>query len=93
MGYPDLRSVIYTVSQAAGLNTYQKLGFGQDGPVWMPRLFIARVPVAGYGLETATISGNLLSLLLQTGFYFASLAGYLGDRWQHLRPGPSRSRL
>ncbi len=50
--------------------------------VWMPRLFISRVETAGYSLETATISGNLLSLLFQTGFYFAILAGHLGDRWQ-----------
>jgi len=55
--------------------------------VWMPRLFIARVQAEGYPLETATISGNLLSLLFQTGFYFAILTGHLGDRWQRRRPG------
>jgi MFS family permease len=50
--------------------------------IWMPRLFIARVEAAGYSLETATMAGNLLSLLFQTGFYFTILAGHLGDRWQ-----------
>jgi MFS family permease len=33
------------------------------------------------------MSGNLLSLLFQTGFYFAILAGYLGDRRERRRPG------
>lgn len=60
--------------------TYGSLG-------WMPRLFIARVEAAGYSLETATMAGNLFSLLFQTGFYFAILGGHLGDRWQQRRPG------
>lgn len=60
--------------------------------VWMPRLFIARVEAAGYSLETATIAGNLYSLLFQTGFYFAIVAGHLGDRWQRRSPG-GRARL
>ena len=60
--------------------------------VWMPRLFIARVEAEGYSLETATISGNLYSLLFQTGFYFAILAGHIGDRWQRRNPG-GRARL
>ncbi len=55
--------------------------------VWMPRLFIARLEVIGYSLEIATMSGNLLSLLFQTGFYFAILAGYLGDRWEKRKLG------
>lgn len=59
---------------------------GYGSLVWMPRLFIARLESAGYSLETATMSGNLLSLLFQTGFYFAILAGHLGDRWQRRRP-------
>lgn len=60
--------------------------------VWLPRLFIARVEAEGYTLETATISGNLYSLLFQTGFYFAILAGYMGDRWQRRSLG-GRARL
>jgi MFS family permease len=60
--------------------------------VWMPRLFIARVEAAGYTLETATISGNLYSLLFQMGFYFAILTGHIGDRWQRRTPG-GRARL
>ena len=59
---------------------------GYGSLVWMSRLFIARVQVAGHSLETATISGNILSLFFQTGFYFAILAGYLGDRWQRRDP-------
>ncbi len=59
---------------------------GYGSLVWMPRLFIARVQAEGYSLETATMSGNFLSLLMQTGFYFAILAGYLGDRFQRWRP-------
>jgi MFS family permease len=54
--------------------------------IWMPRLFIARIEAAGYSLETATMAGNLLSLMFQVGFYFAILAGHLGDRWQRRRP-------
>lgn len=49
---------------------------------WMPRLFIARVEASGYSLETATVVGNLLSLIFQLGLYFAILAGFLGDLWQ-----------
>lgn len=59
------------------------VGYGSS--IWVPRLFIARVEAAGYSLETATMAGNLLSLLFQTGFYFAVLAGHLGDRWQRQR--------
>jgi len=61
--------------------------------VWMPRLFIARVEAAGYPLETATVAGNLFSLLFQTGFYFAIPAGYLGDRWQRRNPRRGRAWL
>lgn len=54
--------------------------------IWMPRLYIARVEALGYGLETATVVGNFLALLLQSGVYFAVLGGYLGDRWQRRSP-------
>jgi MFS family permease len=60
---------------------------GYGSLAWMPRLFIARLESAGYSLETATMSGNLFALLFQTGFYFAILAGHLGDRWQRRHPG------
>lgn len=60
--------------------------------VWMPRLFIARVEAEGYSLETATMSGNFYSLLFQTGFYFAVLAGHLGDKWQRRNLG-GRAKL
>ncbi|MEM7342921.1 MAG: MFS transporter, partial [Chloroflexota bacterium] len=59
---------------------------------WLSRLYIARVETMGYTLETATIAGNMLSLFFQSGFYFAILAGYLGDRWQQ-RDLAGRARL
>ncbi len=54
--------------------------------IWRSRLFIARLETAGYSLETATMVGNMLSLLFETGFYFAIVGGYLGDRWQRRNP-------
>lgn len=60
---------------------------GYGSWVWMSRLFIARLEASGHSLETATIAGNMLSLLFQTGFYFAILGGYLGDLWQQRQPG------
>ena len=60
--------------------------------VWLARLFIAKVEAGGYSLETATITGNMFSLLFETGFYFAILSGYLGDRWQRHNPR-GRARL
>ncbi len=60
--------------------------------VWMPRLFIAKLEIMGYSLEVATMSGNLLSLLFQTGFYFAILAGHIGDRWEGRKLG-GRAKL
>jgi MFS family permease len=54
--------------------------------VWRPRLFIARVEAEGYGLETATMVGNMLSLLFESGFYFGLVSGHAGDRWQRSNP-------
>lgn len=51
--------------------------------VWMPRLYIGRLQSIGYDLETATVAGNLLSLIFQSGLYAAILGGIIGDRWQH----------
>lgn len=50
--------------------------------VWMPRLYIGRLQSLGYDLETATVAGNLLSLIFQSGLYVAVLGGIIGDRWQ-----------
>jgi len=50
--------------------------------VWMPRLYIGRLQSMGYDLETATVAGNLLSLIFQMGLYAAILSGIVGDRWQ-----------
>lgn len=50
--------------------------------VWMPRLYIGRLQSLGYNLETATVAGNLLSLIFQMGLYAAILGGIWGDRWQ-----------
>jgi MFS family permease len=60
---------------------------GYGSWVWLSRLFIARLETSGHSLETATVAGNMLSLLFQTGFYSAILGGYLGDRWQQRHPG------
>jgi len=48
----------------------------------MPRLYIGRLQSLGYNLETATVAGNLLSLIFQMGLYAAILGGIWGDRWQ-----------
>ena len=56
--------------------------FAGGSLIWMPRLYIARVEALGYPLETATVVGNLLALLLQMGFYFAVVGGHWGDLWQ-----------
>jgi MFS family permease len=82
----DLRQIFTTRSNVwlilqAFVST---LAFGSL--IWRPRLFIARVESAGYDLETATIVGNMMSLLFETGFYFAVPAGHLGDRWQRRNP-------
>ena len=50
--------------------------------VWMPSFYISHLETLGYPLETATISGNILSLMMQLGLYASILGGYLGDRWQ-----------
>lgn len=54
--------------------------------VWMPRLIISRLEALGYGLETATIAGNLLAILFQLGLYTAVLGGLWGDWWQQRNP-------
>ncbi len=55
---------------------------GLGAQIWLPRLFISRIEVLGYGLETATVVGNFISLIFQVGVYGAILGGWLGDRWQ-----------
>lgn len=69
---------------------FYALAFGST--VWIPRWAVARVQAEGYGLETATIVGNLIIALLSLGGFTAVLSGGLGDRWQR-RNGKGRARL
>jgi MFS family permease len=55
---------------------------GLGAMIWLPRLFTAKVQAEGFGLETATVFGSTLSLVFQSGSYFAIPAGFLGDLWQ-----------
>jgi MFS family permease len=50
--------------------------------LWIPRWVIARVEAEGYGLETATVAGNMFVALFSLGAFTAVLSGYLGDRLQ-----------
>ncbi|MBX3056826.1 MAG: MFS transporter [Anaerolineae bacterium] len=54
--------------------------------LWIPRWAIARVQADGYGLETATIAGNMFVALFSLGAFTAVLSGYLGDKWQKRNP-------
>jgi MFS transporter, Spinster family, sphingosine-1-phosphate transporter len=56
------------------------LAFGST--VWIPRWAIARVQAEGYGLETATIVGNVFVILFNAGALLAIPAGHLADKWQ-----------
>jgi MFS transporter, Spinster family, sphingosine-1-phosphate transporter len=56
------------------------LAFGST--IWIPRWAIARVQAEGYGLETATVVGNIFVILFNAGALLAIPAGYLADRWQ-----------
>jgi MFS transporter, Spinster family, sphingosine-1-phosphate transporter len=56
------------------------LAFGST--LWIPRWAIARVQAEGYGLETATIVGNIFVLLFNAGVLLAIPAGHLADKWQ-----------
>lgn len=60
------------------------LAFGST--LWIPRWAIARVEVEGYGLETATVVGNMFVALFSLGAFTAVLSGHLGDRWQRRDP-------
>jgi MFS transporter, Spinster family, sphingosine-1-phosphate transporter len=50
--------------------------------LWIPRWAIARVQAEGYGLETATVVGNIFVILFNAGVFLAIPAGYLADKWQ-----------
>ncbi len=50
--------------------------------IWIPRWAIARVQAEGYGLETATIIGNLFVAMFSLGGFFSIVAGDMGDRLQ-----------
>lgn len=90
--WPDVRVILTKRSNLWLMAQAFAATLGYGSLVWMPRLFIARLEAGGHTLETATMAGNLYSLLFQTGFYFAILAGHLGDRWQRRLPG-GRAKL
>ena len=69
---------------------FAALAYGST--LWIPRWAIARVQAEGYGLETATIVGNLIIGLLSLGGFTAVLSGHLGDRWQR-HNGKGRAKL
>jgi MFS family permease len=69
---------------------FYALAYGST--VWIPRWAVARVQAEGYGLETATIVGNLIIALLSLGGFTAVLSGHLGDWWQ-TRNSRGRVRL
>ena len=50
--------------------------------IWLPRLIISRLQIAGYSVESATISGNVVVNLFLLGYLFMIFWGYLGDRLQ-----------
>ncbi|MCB0153262.1 MAG: hypothetical protein KDF65_00600 [Anaerolineae bacterium] len=86
IAWADLRHILRIPSNRwlLGLAFVGPLAYGSR--VWIARLFIAKVEAAGYSLEIATVTGNMLSLLFETGFYLAILGGYVGDRWQRHDP-------
>jgi len=63
---------------------FAQFAFGAN--VWMSRLFVARVQVEGYSLQTATAVGALFGALFTVGGFFSILGGYLGDLWQRKNP-------
>ncbi|MBE2197008.1 MAG: MFS transporter [Anaerolinea sp.] len=62
---------------------FMALAYGST--IWIPRWAIARVEAEGFGLETATVVGNLFVTLFGLGLFFSIPAGHLGDRWQQRR--------
>jgi hypothetical protein len=52
----------------------------------VPRWAIARVQAEGFGLEAATVIGNLFVTLFGAGAFLAIPAGYWGDKWQQRNP-------
>ena len=80
--FSDLRQILRTRSNLWLIlqGFVSTIAFGSL--VWMPRLYISHLEALGYTLETATISGNILALMMQFGLYAAILGGYIGDRWQ-----------
>ena len=54
------------------------LAFG--AAVWIPRWAISRVQAQGFDLESATVIGNAILLLLSIGSFASIYTGHLGDR-------------
>jgi MFS family permease len=62
------------------------LSLAYGSTTWIPRWAIARVQAEGYGLEAATLIGNLFVTLFGVGGFLAIPAGHLGDWWQRRNP-------
>lgn len=84
--FADIRLILARPSNAWLLwqSFFFSLAYGST--IWVPRWAIARVQAEGYGLEIATIVGNLFVALFSMGGFFSIAAGYLGDRWQQRNP-------
>lgn len=57
---------------------FYSLSFGAS--VWIPRWAISRVQAQGFDLESATVIGNAIVLLLSIGSFASIYAGHLGDK-------------
>ena len=84
--FADIRTILARPSNAWLLwqSFFFSLAYGST--VWVPRWAIARVQAEGYGLEIATIVGNLFVALFSVGSFFSIVAGHWGDRWQRRNP-------
>ena len=86
IAFADIRSILARRSNTWLLwqSFFFSLAYGST--VWVPRWAIARVQAEGYGLEIATIVGNLFIALFSVGSFFSIAAGHWGDRWQRRDP-------
>ncbi|HEX6383099.1 MAG TPA: MFS transporter [Anaerolineae bacterium] len=86
IAWADIRRILAQRSNVWLLwqSFFFSLAYGST--VWVPRWAIARVQAEGYGLETATIVGNLFVALFSVGAFFSIAAGHWGDKWQRRNP-------
>lgn len=79
---PDLTLILKRPSNRWLLLQAFFFSLAYGSTIWVPRWAIARVQAEGYGLEVATIVGNLFVALFSIGAFFSIAAGHIGDRWQ-----------